>query len=324
MTEFKMEKNIDGLIEKHDAFIFDAFGVFNLNGKLSKDAIATMENILKKGKPLYILSNSTAGVEKSEISYNKKGLIKGVHYTELVTSGEFGHQQILKGNIPVKGKKVWVLGEANASNSDRMPEALNNTGAIIVDDIKDADFAYCGIPRINGKDLEYNSNTGLRDNAENFMSDLAELKEKNIPMIGFNPDYFSFENGMKAIRQGAIVGAYEEMGGETIVCGKPDVKIYEYVIEKIKDNHGITDLKSIMMVGDTARTDIDGANKVGISSCLLLRFGVSYLEYVGGREYKKGQKTSKKMFMDNLKKELEKKGMNPTYIAKGIASKGKG
>ncbi len=315
MAMIEIIENIDSLIEKYEAFIFDAYGVFILNGKLSLPTAIKMEKIIKSGKPIYILSNSPRMIKSAEASYIKRGLIKGVQYTELLTSGEFGNQLIKSGKISVRGKKIWVLGKANVAKASNVPDTLEGTGALIIDDANDADYAYCG--SINDENLEYNPNVGFIKNAEHFMDILLLLKEKNIPMIGFNPDYFSFENGIKALRQGAIIGAYKEMGGQIIVCGKPDVKIYNYLIKKIMKNHDISDLKKILMVGDTLRTDIKGANDAGISSCLVLDAGVSYLEYVDS--IREDALKITKANIESFKKELEKGLVVPEYIVVSVA-----
>ncbi len=317
--EIKVLKNFEPLVEQHDAFIFDAYGVFNLNGKISGPAIDVMENVVKTGKPLFILSNTTASVASSIKSYDKKGVIKGQHYTEIFTSGEFGRNLVLSNEIPLKGKKVYVYCVANFKNPDPIPQALADTGIIIVDNPKDADFAYCGIPQLDEKDIEYFPTKSIKENVELYMDGLKEMLDNKLPLVVFNPDLFAMENGMKALRQGTIAVAYQEMGGETIVSGKPDTKIYDDILKALDKDYGIVDPAKILMVGDTGRTDIIGAEKLGISTCLTLRKGVSYYEYVATRNYVKGQKTPKNIFFNNFARDLAKQRVKVDHFVKGLA-----
>ncbi len=319
--EVKILDSFEPLIEKHDAFIFDAYGVFNLNGKISKPSIDVMENIVKTEKPLYILSNTTAGAASSVKSYDKKGVFKGIHYTEIFTSGEFGRKLVLSNEIPLNGKKVYIYGVANFKNPDPVPQALADTGVIIVDNPKDAEFAYCGIPQIDEKDIEYFPTKSIKENAELYMQGLKEMVDNKLPLVVFNPDLFAMENGMKALRQGTIALAYKELGGETIVSGKPDTKIYGDILKSLEENYKITDPSKILMVGDTGRTDIIGAEKLGLSTCLLMRHGVSYMEFVAKRKSvrnESGIKDKPYVRFNNFARFVAMEKVKTDYIVRGL------
>lgn len=61
------------------------------------------------------------------------------------------------------------------------------------------------------------------------------------------------------------------MGGKTVIYGKPDPKIFDRALRGFEN----VSKEQILMVGDTLQTDILGANRAGIKSCLVVEGGVT-------------------------------------------------
>lgn len=61
------------------------------------------------------------------------------------------------------------------------------------------------------------------------------------------------------------------MGGKTVIYGKPDPKIFDRALRGFEN----VPKEQILMVGDTLQTDILGANRAGIKSCLVVEGGVT-------------------------------------------------
>ncbi len=464
MNEIEILKNINNVIPKFDGLVFDAFGVFRLNDKISQRAIGVMANAVKMGKPLYVVSNTTERAAKAVASYHKKGVFKGIHFTDIVTSGEVGHQLVMNGDIPIKNKNVWVLGNSNPYDDAKIPQALEGTGVTIVDNIEDADIAYCGTPRINGQDIEYdptkslfenampfiknletihkhgltlvgfnsdlncfvsgiqsvrqgtiigayqemggdvilsgkpnfvmsNENNGdgyvlggenlvksgdinlqgkkvwvlgqedvvkplpgsleetgakivphmenadiiycgipkinnqniefdpkknAEENAMPFMKILEKAKQKGLTLVAFNPDASSFESGVRVVRQGTISEAYKSIGGEIVVSGKPDSKMFRHVLNELDTTHNVADKNKIMMVGDSLAYDIMGANQAGIKSCLLLKYGVSYMDFLLERKKKTKTKITRKDFNKEFQEFIARYKVTTDYIAQRL------
>ena len=189
--------------------IVDAYGVFNFGKGISPNAIATFQQWLNEGKKVYILSNTTALNDGSIKSYEKKGVIKGIHYTDMMTSGQYAHEDILAGNIPVKGKKYFVLGTPNFKNTNPIPAIFNGSEYEVVKDISEADFIYCGIPQLKDDAGEaYDS-----EKEEDFLPLVQELAESQKPLVCANPDKTANEGGRFVIRQGTIAELYQKFGG---------------------------------------------------------------------------------------------------------------
>jgi HAD superfamily hydrolase (TIGR01459 family) len=248
----------------YNVFLFDAYGVFNFGSpQLSPTALKVMADLIKQNKKIVILSNVTSTRVESIQSYIKKGLIMGTHYTDLVSSGQYTSEILHKKALPLAGDRVYTAFTANFKNpDDKVPALLKNTPYTPVDTLEKSDFIYCGIPQINGKDSLH-----IKD----FIPEVRRLAASGRPMLCANPDLVASENGGFVIRQGSVCALFEEMGGRVIYYGKPDIGIYERALQGI----GHTRKDDVLMVGDTLRTDIRGADNFGIDSCLLLEKGVT-------------------------------------------------
>lgn len=273
--------------------IIDAYGVFNFGKGISPNAIATFQQWLNEGKKVYILSNTTALNDGTIKSYEKKGVIKGIHYTDMMTSGQYAHEDILAGNLPVKGKKYFVFGTPNFKNSNPIPAIFNGSEYEVVKEISEADFIYCGIPQLKDEAGEaYDS-----EKEEDFLPLVQELAKSQKPLVCANPDKTANEGGRFVIRQGTIAELYQKFGGQVILYGKPDSRIFNKLIERYCPQ---VPRQEMLMVGDTVHTDIKGATLAGIPSALVLEGGVS------ARDMALGQMP--------LEMYLKTQGFSPTYV----------
>jgi HAD superfamily hydrolase (TIGR01459 family) len=280
------------MIDKFKIIIVDAYGVFNFGKGISKPVIETFKKWIEEGKKVYILSNTTSTNEGTIRSYEKKGVIKGTHYTDILTSGQFAYEDIQAGNLPLNGKKFYVFGTANFKKQDPVPAIFANSSYELVKDAEDADFIYCGIPQIIGED-------GPKDSTkiEDFVCEVECLVKMKKPLVCANPDMTANEGGQFVVRQGSIAKLWQEYHGTVIMYGKPDPRIYEALIKRYCPN---IDKEDILMVGDTIRTDIKGAHNAGINSLLVLEGGVTEYEV--------------SMSGITLDEYIKKEGITPDYI----------
>lgn len=257
---------------KASVIIVDAYGVFNFGQGISPNAISTFKQWLEEGKKVFILSNTTALNEGAIKSYAKKGVIKGVHYTDMMTSGQYASEDIQAGNLPVNGKNYYVFGTANFKSTNPVPAIFEGSEYKVVANIADADFIYCGIPQLKKENGEVYDTT----EAEDFRAMVKKLVETGLPMVCANPDKTANEGGRFVVRQGTIAEMYEQFGGKVILYGKPDRRIFDSLINR----YGLqaANRQDMLMIGDTIRTDIKGAKAAAIPSVLVLEGGVSEME----------------------------------------------
>lgn len=244
-----------------DLYLVDAYGPFVGAAGVSQAAIQVMADLVAAGKKVCVLSNASELAGDAVSRYHRKGLLSGVHYNSFMTSGQFVYEAIQRGALPVPGNKFYVFGVANFRDPEKLPTIFNDSVYEVVDTVQEADFAYCGIPQINGED---------RMEITEFVPGLAEIKKAGLALVCANPDLRANKGGRFVVRQGIICEAYEQMGGKVIRYGKPDARIFDRVLA----DYGIA-RERVLMIGDTLGTDILGANRAGIKSCLVLDGGMT-------------------------------------------------
>ncbi|MEM6710770.1 MAG: TIGR01459 family HAD-type hydrolase [Pseudomonadota bacterium] len=120
--------------------------------------------------------------------------------------------------------------------------------------------------------------SGLMDDAvetpEDYRERLKALAKRDIPMVCANPDKV-VELGDRLIYcSGALADLYEELGGTTIIVGKPHSSIYETALKAA----GNPDPSRVLAIGDSLRTDVRGAADQGVD-CLFLTGGIHATEF---------------------------------------------
>ena len=262
---------INKVIKDYSVVIVDAYGVFNFGQGISKPVIETFKSWIEQGKQVYILSNTTATNEGTIKSYEKKGVLKGIHYTDLLTSGQFAYEDIQSGNLPIEGKRYYVFGTANFKKPDPVPAIFANSPYELVDNVDEADFIYCGIPQLlDAEGCPYDS-TEIND----FVVQVEALVRTGLPLVCANPDMTANEGGRFVVRQGTIAKLWAERQGKVIMYGKPDPRVFDALIARYCPE---VPKDKIIMIGDTLRTDIKGAQAAGISGCLVIEGGVTEYE----------------------------------------------
>lgn len=261
--------NLAQISKNFKGILLDAYGVFwggNEMGLLpgSKE---TMEKLVSSGKVIGILTNSTQLATKEINKLHLHGIMEGIHFHFLVTSGEVARSIFLNEKLPFQTprKRFWVFGGVHPRFSFHHA-IFQDTSYTETLDLSEADFIYAGIPHIQGED---------QTSPEIFLPEIEELRKKNLPMVCSNPDRFVHEGKppKAVVTQGSIAAMYEKMGGQVYYIGKPYPKAYSMAMKNFHKQK-ISNLSEILMVGDTPETDIRGASNFGMSSALTTQTGM--------------------------------------------------
>lgn len=268
---------------QYDILFIDLYGVVWTGKDYFPGVLETMKELRDDGKTLIIVSNSSITAECCIDIFRKRGLISGVHYDRMITSGELNRQAVLG---DPRHLKYYTLGRPN-------PTIFEGSRYIAVSKAEEADFVYIGLPQKYGSDGVWYDMSNL----DIYLEEISYIRKLGLQMLCANPDVKAFEGKLEnpVVRPGAVVNWYQSLGGEVILHGKPDPLIFDFASE------GLTTNKSrYLMIGDTPQTDILGANKWGCDS-LLVRCGV------GAYDATNAQYSS----VDQYTKDL---GIQPTYI----------
>lgn len=303
-------KDILSISQQYDIFLVDMFGVIFNGDKFFDDVLDKLKALKENGKTVIFVSNTTQISSKCEENYAKRGLIKDCHYDKFVTSGDVMRQMF-------SDKKVRQIFKPNND---------------IFDQSDKPEYAYIGIPKINGLDVDISElfdKNGKRiyvdqlnhlDWNDVFLPDGQttlgefdkEIKDLDVPFLCANPDFFAFSvdsNGklIPVLRQGAIAMRCQQLGKKVTYSGKPYKNIYDYAFKNCPLD------KKILMVGDTPWTDITGANNVGIDSVLTLTGSYSFFLQMYDRRH---SDENLEYFIDvfSRKFDLSNSPLKPTYI----------
>ncbi|QPC93752.1 TIGR01459 family HAD-type hydrolase [Mesorhizobium sp. INR15] len=106
--------------------------------------------------------------------------------------------------------------------------------------------------------------TGLFDDEVEKPEDYAELlrrlRARNLPFICANPDIV-VERGERMIWcAGALARDYAQLGGRTLIAGKPHAPIYDLAMKEVADILGRpVERTEVLAIGDGMMTDVKGA-----------------------------------------------------------------
>lgn len=277
-----MLENILNLEDKFDLYVFDVFGVIWDGKKVIANSREVMRKLKDDGKKVMILSNGTVLGAKMAESYAKRGFVAGIHYDQLVTSGDVAYEDFCRDKIQ---KKYYQFARPN-------PDLFAESVYVQVTDPQEADFIYAGVPQTWEGDY-WKDHLDL----EAFMPELQKLVATGKPLICVNPDMRAFENQYDeaVVRQGSVAKAYVELGGRVEFYGKPCKNIYDFALRaENMPRH------RMLMIGDTLETDILGGKNAGMKTALT-QTGIASLKM---REAK----------MDDLAQYAAQLGIVPDYI----------
>ena len=128
--------------------------------------------------------------------------------------------------------------------------------------------------------------TGLFDDdtetPEDYREMLQRLRARNLPFICANPDIVVQSGNRLVFCAGAIARYYREMGGTSIVAGKPHRPIYRLARRALEAQGVEVHLDRVLAIGDGPETDVDGATRAGVD-CLFIADGILGETLDGGR-----------------------------------------
>ena len=252
--------SLSTLADKIDVFFIDVYGVL-WNGKaFYPKALNVCQDLIKKGKRIYILSNATTIGSHFKEKHISNGFLQGVHYTDVITSGD-----VLKDKLEREDFLTQVAGSSKGKYlliglpNDRLLSSVLSRQTL---DVNEAAAVYIGALRT--ADYQY------YETLSPFLDLAQKALDKKLPAICSNPDYYAFHGKMKHVTSGLLGKWYEDHGGRVFWIGKPYPQIYDFAL---KVANVLPD--RVAMVGDTLRTDIMGGAKADMKTVLITQTGMT-------------------------------------------------
>ncbi len=239
--------SLGDIAERYDAVLSDVWGVIHDGKAAFPEPCAALQRFRKERGPVLLLSNAPRpGADVIEL-LDRLGVPRDA-YDGILTSGDATRAEMERRGAcafhhigPERDRTVW---EGLPAREVRL---------------ESASFILC---------------TGLTDDERETPEDYAETLRTahayGLTMLCANPD-IQVHRGAKLIWcAGAMAAAYEKLGGETIYFGKPHPPVYDAALKRLRAmKGGALEATRILAVGDGMRTDILGANRIGLDALFI-------------------------------------------------------
>lgn len=244
--------------DDYDAFILDLWGVLHDGTKAYPGVPEALTRLHARGKKIACLSNAPRRIAQVEDRMVAVGVPKG-KYDMIMSSGEDTWRHLRDRPdawYRALGPRCFHLGPERDEN------LFEETTFERVRDLAEADFIVNSGP------------WGYEETLADHEDRLREGARRGLKMICANPD-LEVMVGLRIVAcAGLLARRYEEFGGEVRYHGKPHPSIYDPILARFAD----VPKDRICAIGDTLRTDIAGANAIGIDS-FLVTGGIHAVEF---------------------------------------------
>lgn len=264
-------EGLKALVGEFDALLCDVWGVLHNGVSAFPAAVDAIARFRQEGGPVILVTNAPRPTPSVQEQLRALG-VPDHSYDAIVTSGD-----VTRGLIAATpGVKLFHIG---APRQLAFYEGL------------DVVFASEG-------DAELVSCTGLVDDTtetpDDYRAQLQRLVARGLPMICANPDIVVEYGDKLVFCAGALARLYQDLGGETVLVGKPHAPIYDAARAKVAERGGTKPLA----VGDGLQTDIRGAVDNGVPA-LFVTGGIHAADF-GSVEQPDGALVAKRLASEGL------------------------
>ncbi|MDI1345758.1 MAG: TIGR01459 family HAD-type hydrolase [Pseudolabrys sp.] len=252
--------HFSALAPDYDVFLCDVWGVVH-NGEVSfPDACDALMRARAMGKTVVFITNAPRPGEAviRQIAHLR---VPAEAYDAIVSSGDVTRDVIIH-------RKDQTLCHIGPERDHSIFTGLNAKFA----PLESADYVVC-----SGLDDDETETPG------DYRARLETMLKRKLFMVCGNPDLVVERGNRLVYCAGSIADLYANMGGEVLYAGKPYRPIYDLALAKAEAISGRkADLKRVMAIGDSVRTDLKGARAFGVDM-LFMAAGI-HAEEFGGRD----------------------------------------
>lgn len=251
----KMIAALADIEDRYSAILCDVWGVVHNGEKSFADAATALTRARRKGIAVVLITNAPRPAPPIIEQMAALGVPESA-WDRIITSGDVTRDLVREGP-----RRIFHLGP------ERDLTLYAGIDVEIVEEFE-ADAVVC---------------TGFFDDTKETPEDYADmlrrLRARDLPFICANPDIV-VERGESLIWcAGALARDYAQLGGRTLIAGKPHRPIYDAAVAAAgevlgrKLEHG-----EVLAIGDGILTDVKGAENNGID-VLYVSGGIHAREY---------------------------------------------
>jgi len=238
------------IADRHRTWFVDAYGVLHDGAAAFPGAVEALILARRAGVTVVIVTNSGQRVDAVAARLAGAGIACD-HYDHIISSGELSWRHIEQRGPLIR---LFLLYPGGG------PLWLNHLRNPVVDDLAQADLVVAA-------DMPHRTEQAAR--AGDLPATLETAAALRLPLLVPDSDATYPHHGVVRLGPGWIARRYAELGGETIEFGKPYAPIFAAACHLSRAKP-----EEVVMVGDNLATDIAGANRMGLSSLLVLKHGV--------------------------------------------------
>lgn len=228
--------SLEDVSKAYSAILCDVWGVVHNGESPFPVAASALARAREAGIPVVLITNSPRRRADVVAQMNAIGVPPSA-YDRVVTSGDVTRDLIAEGP-----RKIFHIG------ADRDLTLYDGLDVELVEEFE-ASGIVC---------------TGLFDDEvekpDDYTELLQRLRARNLPFICANPDIV-VERGERIIWcAGALARDYAQLGGRTLIAGKPYAPIYRVAMNEVADILGRpVERGEVLAIGDGMLTDVKGA-----------------------------------------------------------------
>jgi len=258
MPSLEIIENLDVLAENYSAILSDVWGVVHNGVEAFTPAVDALLRMKQQGKAVILITNAPRPHGPVEEQLRSLGVPDDA-YDRVVTSGDVTRELISAGP-----RRIFHIGP------DRDMSLYDGLDVEVVEEFEAAGVVCTGL---------FDDRT---ETPEDYVDLLQRLRARNLPFICANPDIVVDRGGSLIYCAGAIAREYGQLGGRTMIAGKPHYPIYDAVLSAASEVLGReVGPRDALAIGDGVMTDVKGAVNMGID-LLFVTDGIHAAEYGEG------------------------------------------
>ncbi len=246
---------LDDLTGKYTTIFCDIWGVVHNGLRAHSGSVEALTRAKSLGRTVILITNAPRRFDAVAEQLTALG-VPVEAYDRIVTSGDVTRKLIAEGS-----RRIFHLGP------ERDLTLFSGLDVELCEE-REASAVIC---------------TGFFDDEtevpEDYAEMLARFRSRNLPFVCANPDIV-VERGDRLIWcAGALARDYAQLGGLTLIAGKPHRPIYEAALEAASDiaGHQIAH-EEVLAIGDGMLTDVKGAEQNGFD-VLYISGGIHARDY---------------------------------------------
>ncbi len=249
-------RNLAEASPDYDVILSDVWGVVHNGARSYPAACAALAAERAAGRTVVLVTNSPRRW-KSVVAQMRSLGVPDDAYDRIVTSGDVTRHLVEAGP-----RRVFFIG------AEREHELFADLDIELAGE-DEADVILCTSP--------YDDDV---EGPDDYRDLLARLKARELPFVCANPDIMVERGDRLVYCAGALAAVYAELGGTTLIAGKPHRPIYEAAMEEAAARRGPFDRSRVLAIGDGLATDVKGAQDFGLD-VLYVASGIHARHYGG-------------------------------------------